>query len=287
MPSNTLPSSRQIREVVGQAPLIDLQTGLVILVMTAGFPIVGLLNHRGDLPWWATVLVGTWLMNLSFTAWHEPAHRNFSRIGWLNTAAGWIASFASVYPGYFARRREHLVHHRFEGEEGKDPVYPRIQTSFWLFPLILLRTMFQKAPSGVPDSFLPMTRGQRLSDLLSNLLAVALIVGSFWTESWPAVVLVWVIPRGIVFLVHAYYICFFPHNQGGEGFVVLRIREDHPVMRFLTMNQHLHGIHHRWPWVPWHQYREVLAAFPEEMSQLEAHTEPNPEHALADSASRP
>lgn len=270
MPNSSLPSSRQIRELVGTPPWVDLKTAAVILGMSIGFPLTGWLYHRGDIPWWVAVLAGTWLMNLSFTAWHEPAHRNFSRVGWLNTAAGWLASFASVYPGYFARRREHLIHHRFEGQEGKDPVYPRIQTSFWQFPVTLLRTIVHRAPEGVPSSFLPLTPGQRVSDVASNLLALGLMAISVPLGFWPEVVLVWVVPRLIIFLAHAYYICFFPHQHGGDGFVVLRVQRDNPFLRFLTVNQHLHGIHHRWPWVPWHQYRRVLAAYPDEMASMAA-----------------
>lgn len=234
--------------------------------MTGGFPVAGWLYHQGQLPAWATVLIGTFLMNLSFTAWHEPAHQNYSRYRWVNVAAGWLTSFASVYPGYFARRREHLIHHRYEGIEGKDPVYPRIQSSFWSFPLTLLREAVSAKPLDVPDSFIRMTRGQRISDAASNLLALGVIAASVAGGFWQAVVLVWVVPRLIIFLAHAYYVCFFPHNHGGDGFVVARIQKDLPILQLLTMNQHLHGIHHRWPWIPWHKYQEVLHSFPEEVS---------------------
>ena len=266
----TAPLNRRIRSVVGDPPRADLTTAAVVIIMCAGFPFVGWLYHNGLFPAWATVLCGTWLMNLSFTAWHEPAHQNFSRFRWVNLATGWLASFASVYPGYFARRREHLIHHRYEGIEGKDPVYPRIQTSFWMFPFALVQIALRGDKLDVPDSFIQMTRGQRISDALSNLLAAGVVALSIAGGFWQAVVLVWIVPRLVVFLAHAYYICFFPHNNGGHGFVVARLRPNHIGLRFLTMNQHLHGIHHRWPWVPWHKYQSVLRSFPDEMEGLEA-----------------
>lgn len=251
-------TSRRLQEVVGPRPYVDGPTAILIGLMAVGFPTAGVLSHRGVLPAWAALLVGSLLMNLSFTAWHEPAHQTFSRSRALNTAAGWLAAFVSVYPGYFARRREHLVHHKFEGQEGKDPVFPRIQATFWSFPVTLLRTALAGAPLDVPANFLPITRVQRVADALSNLLALCVVVaasalGYFWALFW-----VWVLPRLVIYGVHAYYVCYFPHRVPGGGYTVLRVREDHPWLRLLTMNQHLHGVHHRWPWIPWHRYRRVL-----------------------------
>ncbi len=266
--ASSAPINRRIRAAVGEPPLIDISTTAVILVMSAGFPIAGWLYHHGQLPAWATVLIGTFLMNLSFTAWHEPAHQNYSRYRWVNLVAGWLASFASMYPGYFARRREHLIHHRYEGVEGKDPVYPRIQSSFWTFPLTLLREALRGGTIDVPASFLRMTKGQRISDALSNLLALGVVALCVAAGYWQAVVLVWVVPRLIIFLAHAYYVCFFPHNDGGDGFVVARLRTDNPLLQILTMNQHLHGLHHRWPWIPWHKYQQILRSFPEEVEAM-------------------
>ena len=106
-------------------PLLDWVTTLVILLMVGGF--VGLTwgQHVGVVPFWASIIAGSLLMNLSFTAWHEPAHRNFSRIRVLNDIAGIVASAGSVYPGYYARRWEHLVHH-----QGKCPGDNSLDTAF-------------------------------------------------------------------------------------------------------------------------------------------------------------
>ncbi|SVC57188.1 uncharacterized protein METZ01_LOCUS310042, partial [marine metagenome] len=121
-------------EFSGIRPFVDGITGILILSMVVGLPVVGWFYYNGTLPFWMAVVLGTLLMNLSFTAWHEPSHQNFSKFKWLNHIAGWIASVASIYPGYFARRREHLIHHRWAGDDVKDPVYPRIQSTFLSFP---------------------------------------------------------------------------------------------------------------------------------------------------------
>jgi beta-carotene hydroxylase len=239
-------------------PWMDGWTAALIVLMVAGFPLLVWAHAAGWLPAWAAVLLGTLLMNLSFTAWHEPAHANFSRVGWLNDLAGFLSSVASVYPGYYARRREHLVHHRYQGIEGMDPVYPRIQATFWGFPFQLLRSIVASPPLGVPASFLPITRGQWISDQVSNLLAVAALAASIALGFWPSLLWAWVLPRVIVFWLHAYYICFFPHSVVGGGYEVYRVRERDHWLPFVTVAQSLHGIHHRWPHVPWHRYAAVL-----------------------------
>lgn len=254
------PSTRSPPPQLVQRPAIcDWPTAAVIAVMTLGFPAAGLLYQRGLLPAWAVIVIGTWLMNLSFTAWHEPAHGNFSRHRRANDAAGVISSFASMYPGYFARRREHLVHHRYEGDPLRDPVHPRIQTTFLGFPFRLLMATVRPPRQEVPASFVEYTARHRWLDRSSNAGALALVGLSIPAGFWQAALLVWVVPRLIVFGLHAYYICFFPHAVPGGGYQLLRVRRWGPLFDLLTMNQMLHGVHHLWPSIPWHAYGEALS----------------------------
>jgi beta-carotene hydroxylase len=257
--------NRRMRNMVGPVPLVDWRTAAVILLMTLGTPVLVWAVHAAYLHPLSGLLIGSYLMNLSFTAWHEPAHHLFSKKRWLNTVAGWIASFASAYPGYFARRREHLVHHKYEGIPGKDPVYPRIQVSFWKFPLMIVALFLSPPRLDVPDSFQPYTKAQRLSDNISNLLVVVIVVVSILYGFWWALLWGWILPRGVVFGVHALYICYFPHAIDGGGYQVLRIRRDTWLLRLLMINQHLHGLHHGWPWIPWYRYQAVLRAFAKEL----------------------
>ncbi len=107
---------------------LDIPTTAVGVLMIAGLVAVIALHATGRLPLLVGLVLNTLLMNLSFTAWHEACHGNLSKRRAVNTAFGIATSFASIYPGYFARRREHLCHHRFEGDAAQDPVYPRIRS---------------------------------------------------------------------------------------------------------------------------------------------------------------
>ncbi len=238
--------------------LVDWKTLALIAAMAVGFPLIVWLHADGLLPFGVGLILATILMNASFTAWHEPAHGNFSSSERANQIAGVIASYASVYPGYFARRREHLIHHRWEGIPGKDPVYPRIQANFWRFPLRLIQTALKENPGEVPTSFLPVTPHQRFWDLLTFASTGGVVLASILMGFWVSVLGLWILPRVFVYLLHAYVICFFPHTVPGGGYEVYRIRPGGFWLRALTMGQNFHGIHHRWPFIPWHRYGEVL-----------------------------
>jgi beta-carotene hydroxylase len=235
-------------------PLLDPPTTAVMLVMLVGFPLLVVAHHRGFVAGWVAVVVGTVLMNLSFTAWHEPAHGNFSRSSRVNHVAGWLTSFGSVYPGYFARRREHLIHHKYQGVPGMDPVYARIQATFWTFPLRVLRSNLTGPTTAVPQSFVRLSRGQKAADAVSNGAVLVVLAASGLLGFWPSLLLAWIVPRAVVFWIHAYYVCFFPHSVPGGGYRVYRVRPS-AWLPFATMGQNLHGLHHRYPSIPWHAYR--------------------------------
>ena len=238
---------------------LDLPTAAVGVGMAAGLAAVVALHASGHVPLLLGLVINTFLMNLSFTAWHEACHGNLSKSRALNTAFGIATSFASIYPGYFARRREHLCHHRYEGDATQDPVYPRIQGSLLSFPLRVVRanhTAGMRVP--IPASFLPMTPLQTWADRISNLLAFSLLGVGLLTHTFASIVWLWFVPRAIVFVAHAIYICHFPHVIPGGGYQVYRVRPGR-LLAALTMNQNLHGVHHRWPSIPWHRYGAVLA----------------------------
>jgi beta-carotene hydroxylase len=239
---------------------LDLPTAAVGVGMAVGLATVVALHATGHLPLLAGLVINTFLMNLSFTAWHEACHGNLSKRRAVNTAFGIATSFASIYPGYFTRRREHLCHHRYEGDAKQDPVYPRIQGSLLSFPFRLLRanhTAEMRVP--IPASFLPMTPAQKWADRISNLLAFSLLGVGLATNTFASILWLWFVPRAIVFLAHAIYICHFPHAIPGGGYEVFRVRPS-KLLATLTMNQNLHGVHHRWPSIPWHKYGAVLAS---------------------------
>jgi len=247
--------------------IIDLRTTLLIIVMSA--LIVGniLAYIQNIIPLWAAFIIATFAMNLSFTAWHEPAHGNFSKSAFINNVVGWISSFISVYPGYFKRKKEHLLHHKYQGEADSDPVYPRLQTSFWKFPIQLITTALKQQEKFVKE--MKLSTGEFAFDMLSNLLVLGILAFSYLNGFFWPVFLLWVVPRILVFGIHAIYICWLPHSKGGKGFEVYRVRKDtniiKKIFKFFTMYQNYHGVHHMWTSIPWHKYEKVFGEKEQEL----------------------
>jgi fatty acid desaturase len=50
--------------------------------------------------------------------------------------------------------------------------------------------------------------------------------------------------------------------------VLYRLYPDSLLLRIATLNQHLHGLHHMWPRIPWYRYRAVVDAIRDELGPL-------------------
>lgn len=212
-------------------------------------------------------LISVLAFNLSFTIWHECVHYTVTSRRRLCTLVGVVTTFFMIYPGYFSQRREHLLHHKYQGDPLRDPVYPRVQCSAWKFPLHLLWvTVANPQP---PFAERHLSARERLGDALScgifALLAWRAIAAGL---GWPLLV-VWVLPRALMVPIHAFYVCYLPHSgRGAQLYETYRIALRNPLTRYLTLYHAFHGLHHVWPGIPWHRYRRT---FLERRAELEAH----------------
>jgi fatty acid desaturase len=239
-------------------PAIDLPTAALLLLQAIGAVALFPLAHTGTVPLWAAAIAACLLMNLSFTTWHECSHGNFSRYQRLNHTVGWLSSLFTLYPGYFARRREHLAHHRWEGDPKLDPVYPRIQMSLFAFPFRLTLQVITREGNAIESSFMPITPAQAWADR-ALLLTAAGAMAALAAAGYGLLVL-WllVFPRVVIFYLHAVYICWFPHHVEGGGFERYRVADRGLLWRLLTVGQWAHGVHHKNPSIPWHRYSRNL-----------------------------
>jgi beta-carotene hydroxylase len=238
---------------------IDWKSLFVSFSMIFGLMILFYLSIKNAGNPWVLLLLATLMMNLSFTAWHEASHGNLSKSNFLNEVVGIVSSIFSAYPGYYARKREHLAHHRFEGIEGKDPVFERIQVSFLLFPFHLFKVILG-SKGRIPPEFLPMQKHQKWIDRFSILSFLGFGVFCFIAGYGSSFLLIFLIPRAVVFWLHVFYICYFPHAvRDGKGYQKYRIISESKILYWFTMGQSLHGIHHYNSKIPWHRYVEYLS----------------------------
>ena len=245
---------------------IDLKTfglfALFVGLLSAG----GAMTARGIVPLWAGGLIGLAAFNLTFTIWHESVHNTISTSRAFCTIVGVATSFFMFLPGYFTLRREHLMHHKYQGDPERDPVYPRVQCRPWLFPLRLLLVVLWDPQPANPERRLSW--GERIVDGLTLAAFLAAAGGAAAAGYAKEVLAVWIAPRLLIAPIHAFYVCFLPHAAGGPEFYrTFRIVLRNPFTRYLTMYHSFHGLHHLWPNIPWHRYRRV---FNERRAELES-----------------
>lgn len=250
-------------EVVDRQSKIDYLTLCLIAITTVAQTSLCYLQYHGMVSFTLGTLGACFLMNMSFTFWHECSHGNLSGNHRFNAMVGILSSFFSFFPGYFARRREHLIHHRFEGIPDKDPVYHRIQnTSFtWFVWTALKVNYFEKKPISVPPTFLPISPTEKWIDRLTVGSVYALCAWLFSRGHGDVALAAIVFPRVFIFLFHGYVICFFPHFMPSGGYQRFRIFPGNALLKLTTMNQCYHGIHHFYPKIRWYNYPAVYKKF--------------------------
>jgi beta-carotene hydroxylase len=242
----------------------DIRTLSLFACYVVVLPTNLVLTCVGVMPLFAAFLLGLGAFNLSFTIWHECVHRTVASSRRICTAVGAITAFFMIYPGYFFQQREHLLHHKYQGDPERDPVYPRTQCKPWAFPFHLIRvTLFNPQPSG-PEK--ELTSNERRGDTIAYLLCGTVIVSVAASGFWLPLLAAWLLPRAVMIPVHAFYVCYLPHNGRGESlYEKYRIVLRNPFTRYLTLYHCYHGLHHLWPTVPWHRYKQTFAMREEEL----------------------
>lgn len=258
--SNMLHTERSFHRL----PLLDIRTVLVTVAMYALFYISFCLSVIGtSISLVAALLLSTLAMNMTFTAWHEASHRLISRNKSLNDLFGILGSLPLGFPGYYGRKREHLVHHRYEADPINDPVFPRLQLSLYEYilsafiPFGKLNPLTNtRAYEISKKSTMPIKNFELLVDKV--LLSFSVIMMLFFAVvDIKAFLVIFFIPRIIIFFCHAYYICFLSHKPsiiGDASYVLYHCFSSSLLIRFLTLNQSLHGYHHKFPNKPWYMY---------------------------------
>ena len=99
---------------------------IMYLVLGGNF----LLHRVAPLPLIIHVAIAAAAIHLSFTIWHEAAHRNVSPRLWVNRVVGVLGMFPYLTP-FFMQRWIHLEHHARLNQRD-DPNYVYIDGPFWM-----------------------------------------------------------------------------------------------------------------------------------------------------------
>jgi beta-carotene hydroxylase len=246
---------------------LDWRTLTLFAVYVVVLPINVALAARGALGLVWAFLIALAAFNLSFTIWHESVHNTVAPNRTVSTIIGTITAFFLIYPGYNALKRDHLVHHKHQGEPDVDPVYPRVQCRPWLFPVHMFWCL--AFPQQPPHPERQLTSAERAKDAVNYAIWLALALAAWRYGYLPALMAAWILPRLVILPIHEFYVCYLPHAAGGPEFyrtyrIVLRT----PFTRYLTLYHSYHGLHHVWPSIPWHQYRAAFQSRRRALEQL-------------------
>ncbi len=230
----------------------DLPTVLLLLLMYAVLGGNVALYYAHPLHPLLHVLIGAAGIHLAFTVWHEAVHETAARSEAVNDAVGVLGMFPYMTP-YFMQRWVHLEHHR-KLNETEDPNHLYTSGSLLTLPLRYFKALGYAKKILRTD---PRTQAQKVSDwvtsgIIGSVYAAALVTGHLWD-----VVVLWFVPVVVAKLVMDFYVNYLPHRGlPPDRYLGTRII-DVRWFEILVLNHNLHAIHHLWPTVPWHRYREV------------------------------
>lgn len=238
-------------------PQIVLAGGALALfgASTAGY-------MTGQLPLLAAMFCNLIAVYLAFTPLHDASHRAVSSNGFLNDLIG-VVTGQLLLPGInmTAFRTIHMDHHRYVGQEGRDPdtAFVKPPKPFGLFYLMFADVHWAIWYVRYGRHLWSRKAGAHILLLLVTLVAshAAFLLSPWWKEF----LLLYVVPQRLGLGVVAYTFAHIQHPHGltwdNEPFQsTLYVRGNSPFRR-LMFGQEEHIIHHITPHIPWFKYKRV------------------------------
>lgn len=233
-------------------PKLDVPTLLLLALMYALLAGNAVLYYTAPLHPLAHVAIGALAMHLAFTIWHEAVHGTISRSPRANVIVGVLGMLPYMTP-FFLQRWLHLEHHRVLNQPD-DPNQVYTDGLYLTLPFRYPRALAH-AWRLLPGD--PRTPGQRRSDTATTALVVGVLVAALATGHGIDFLVLWFAPVVVAKLVMDWYINYLPHRGlDADGFRGTRITAV-PWLTPLVLNHNYHAVHHIWPTVPWHRYREI------------------------------
>jgi len=247
---------------VMHVPLISLPQ--VVLAMSAlglfATATLGAIHHL--IPMWVAMVCNVVAVYLAFTPLHDASHRAVSSSPFLNDFIGVITG-QLLLPAInmTAFRAIHMDHHRYTGQEGRDP-----DTAFVTPPKPFGVAYLMFADVHWVLWYLRYGRhywSRKVAVYLVLLLTmmVAVHVAFLMSPWWKEFLLLYVVPQRVGLGVVAYTFAHIQHPEGltweNEPFQsTMYVRGNSPFRR-LMFGQEEHIIHHVVPHIPWFKYKRV------------------------------
>lgn len=229
-----------------------------------GFTLSCIAYLNGSIPLLLAMLINLAAVYIAFTPLHDASHRavsSNSRINdWLGVLTGQL-----LLPGVNMTtfRAIHMDHHRYTGEEGRDPDTGFVSPPKWAGLAYLmfadLHWVYWYFRYG------RKIWSRRVSISLYLMLAAVVVSHAAFLLSpwWKEFLLLYVIPQRVGLGVVAYTFAHIQHPEGltweNEPFQSTMYMKGNSPLRRLLFGQEDHAIHHLVPHIPWFKYRQVWA----------------------------
>ena len=256
-------ASRYMGNVAWPTVILGLLLGLAYVAVVAS-------ALSGVLPLWIAVPVVAVVTYLSYTILHESVHGSIGGNGrsfrWLNKAMGYLAAWITMIP-LTAHRYEHMAHHRYANDPGRDPDFHMgsMHDSLLAPVRAALQSWVSQFSYYAKHRWGDAPPRQNLVLCLEVAAAVlprlAVILAGYWVEGLALFVLAWIL--GAIILIYLFaYVVHRPHEQVGRYLDTATILPPaSPTLRaglnWVWMYQNYHSIHHLFPRVPFYKYADL------------------------------
>ena len=216
---------------------------------------------NGWAPYPLVMLVHALAIYAIFTPLHDATHGALSRHRGLNDALGTLAALP-LFPGFTTGlyRFLHMEHHKHTGEAEADPdevtVATRMPTRFlvWMFlDLYWIRWYLRRVGE--------RPRQEWVGAIGSVAFFLVWHIGWLLSPYALEFVLLWLIPQrlGITLLVYLFASIQHPEgvHQRAQPIQATRMMRGGPLVRWATLSQAQHLMHHLFPTVPYYRYNDA------------------------------
>lgn len=243
-------------------PVLSLPQLMLAVISVGGFATSCWAYLIGAIPLAAAMSINLVAVYLAFTPLHDASHRAVSKDPVLNDLVGVIVG-QLLLPGVnmTAFRGIHMDHHRYTGQEGRDPDTGFVHVPRWMGVSYLmfadLHWVYWFFRYGRKIWSKQVATAIYLMMVLVVVSHAAFLLSPWWKEF----LLLYVIPQRLGLGVVAYTFAHIQHPEGltweHEPFQsTVYVRGNSPWRR-LMFGQEEHTIHHLLPHVPWFKYRRV------------------------------
>jgi sphingolipid delta-4 desaturase len=265
----------EARALFGRNPA----TALIALALVVAQLAVGAGLAVWGAPWWAVLatawLLGAWLTHALFVVIHETAHDLVLKGKNANLALGVFANIPAVLPFAVALGHFHRLHHRAQGQRGRDPDLPsdmelrffaRNAATKWLWHLLFPALQLTRSSGHEARDMLSPFKPWVLANVGTQLAFVVAYQAAF---GWSA----------LLYLLVSLYFMFALHPLAGRF-----IQEHHLVngtaetssyygpANLISLNFGHHVEHHDLPAVPWNQLPKLRRLASEYYDNRSFHT---------------